>query len=59
VGAARVIKDPLSRRGFTRVDVGHDPDVPRFVEWYLTWHDLPFPRRQQTLGEGVPPPGVQ
>jgi hypothetical protein len=27
VRAARVEKDPLRRRGFTRVDVGHDADV--------------------------------
>ena len=27
VGAARVVQDPLGRRGLARVDVGHDPDV--------------------------------
>ncbi|HEV7426498.1 MAG TPA: hypothetical protein VGQ46_09030, partial [Thermoanaerobaculia bacterium] len=59
VGAAGVIQDALRRRGFTRVDVSHDPDVPRFFEWYLTWHEVTFSRRQQTLSEGRPPPGVQ
>ena len=39
VGAAGVIEDALRRRGFTRVDVSHDPDVSRFFERYLTWHD--------------------
>src|SRR5205085_2263489 len=28
VGLARVVEDPLGRRGLARVDVGHDPDVP-------------------------------
>ena len=28
VGHARVVEDPLGRRGLTRVDVRHDPDVP-------------------------------
>ncbi len=32
VGSARVIEDPLGRRGLARVDVGHDPDVPDAVE---------------------------
>src|SRR5207302_2747620 len=32
VGAAGVIQDALRRRGFTRVDMSHDPDVPRFFE---------------------------
>src|SRR6202042_1071100 len=27
VGASRVVEDALGRRGLTRVDVGHDPDV--------------------------------
>ena len=27
-----VEKDALSRRGFTRVDMSHDPDVPDFGE---------------------------
>jgi hypothetical protein len=32
VGAARVVEDPLGRRGLARVDVGHDPDVPDAVQ---------------------------
>ena len=32
VGAARVVEDPLGRRGLARVDVGHDPDVPDVLE---------------------------
>ncbi len=32
VGAARVVEDPLRRRGLARVDVGHDPDVAHVVE---------------------------
>ena len=32
VRAARVVEDPLRRRGLARVDVGHDPDVPDVVE---------------------------
>jgi hypothetical protein len=32
VGAARVVEDPLGRRGLARIDVGHDPDVPDAVE---------------------------
>jgi hypothetical protein len=34
VGAAGVVKDPLGRRGFARVDVRHDPDVSDPVERY-------------------------
>jgi hypothetical protein len=22
--------------------MSHDPDVPRFFEWYLTWHDVTY-----------------
>ncbi len=32
VRAARVVEDPLRRRGLARVDVGHDPDVAHVVE---------------------------
>ena len=42
VGDAGVIEDALGRRRFTGVDVSHDPDVPRFFEWYLTWHDVTY-----------------
>ena len=41
VSAAGVIEDALRRRGFTRVDVSHDPDVSRFFERYLTCHVFP------------------
>src|SRR5439155_513344 len=34
VGAARVVEDPLGRRGLARVDVGHDPDVADALECY-------------------------
>jgi hypothetical protein len=40
VRAAGVIKDALGRRGFTRVDVRHDPDVASLLQRYLTCHDL-------------------
>ena len=38
VGAAGVVEDPLGRRGLTRVDVGHDPDVAGLFESEVTWH---------------------
>src|SRR5207248_8851349 len=40
VGDAGVIEDALRRRGFTRVDVGHDPDVSRLFQRYLACHVL-------------------
>ena len=38
VGAARVVEDPLRRRGLARVDVGHDPDVAGLLEGERSRH---------------------
>src|SRR5206468_4640404 len=38
VSPAGVIKDALRRRGSTRVDVSHDPDISGLLESYLTCH---------------------
>src|SRR5262249_2140121 len=38
VGHTRVEQDALRRRGLTRVDVGHDPDVPGPVDGNGTSH---------------------
>ena len=37
VGTARVVEDPLRRRGLARVDVGHDPDVAHPLQRKLTF----------------------
>jgi hypothetical protein len=39
VGDARVEQDALGGRGLARVDVGHDPDVPSFIERVLARHN--------------------
>ena len=38
VGAAGVIEDALGSGGFTGIDVGHDADVPHFLDRYSTCH---------------------
>ena len=39
VGFACVIQDTLSRRGFTRVDVRHNPDIAIHMKWMAACHD--------------------
>ncbi len=38
VGATGVVEDPLGRRGLTRVDVSHDPDVAGLFEGKFACH---------------------
>jgi hypothetical protein len=33
-----VIEYPLGGRGLTGIDVGHDADIPSFIECYFTCH---------------------
>ena len=44
VGAARVIEDPLRRGGLPGIDVGHDADVPSFLQRHLSRHKIPNKR---------------
>src|SRR5258708_4059888 len=41
VGAPGVIEDAFSRSGLAGIDVGHDADVPHFLNWYRACHFLP------------------
>jgi hypothetical protein len=40
VGDARVEQDPFRRGGLAGIDVRHDADVARPVQWYLSGHCL-------------------
>src|SRR5271156_3906790 len=38
VSHSGIEKNALGRRGFSRVNVRHKPDVPGLIELYQTWH---------------------
>jgi hypothetical protein len=46
---AGVIENSLGRSGLASIDVSHDADVPRAIEWSLTGHFLVLVQKVQVV----------